>query len=180
MHGYPPNLGEAEQGFQSGNASPLGSAVSPSSLWVCAASASHEGPWGGGWGGAEVTCTGQEPPAPFSLPAMHPPNHPQTPNTAPKPPTPPQSQPRSLAGRCPWAQGSSVQTTMRQHGKSWKMSSDLSCLCFLCLLKAMAALITALLWLERVVLCVPGRSPRHGARCKPLPIHNHQLKLLVL
>lgn len=61
--------------------------------------------------------------------------------------------------------------------KSWKMSSDLSCLCFLCLLKAMAALITVLLRLQRVAQCVTGNAFRHGVWDKPLPIHKHQLKL---
>lgn len=61
--------------------------------------------------------------------------------------------------------------------KSWKMSSDLSCLCFLCLLKAMAALITVLLRLERVARCVTGSAFRHGVWYKPLPTNNRQLKL---
>lgn len=61
--------------------------------------------------------------------------------------------------------------------KSWKMSFDLSCLYFLCLLKAMAALITVLLRLQRVARCVPGSALRHGVCCKPLPINNPQLKL---
>lgn len=61
--------------------------------------------------------------------------------------------------------------------KSWKMSFDLSRLCFLCLLKAAAALITVLLRLERVARCVTGSAFRRGVWCKPLPVNNHQLKL---
>lgn len=61
--------------------------------------------------------------------------------------------------------------------KSWKMSFDLSCLYFLCLLKAMAALITVLLRLERVARCVAGSALRHRVWYKPLPINNQQLKL---
>lgn len=40
--------------------------------------------------------------------------------------------------------------------KSWKMSFDLSCLYFLCLLKAMATLITTLLWLELWLSALQG------------------------
>lgn len=53
------------------------------------------------------------------------------------------------------------------------MSFDLSCLYFLCLLKAMAALITVLLRWQRLARCVL----RHGVWCKPLAINNPQLKL---
>lgn len=69
------------------------------------------------------------------------------------------------------------QMPMRQHVKLWKMSFDLSRLYFLCLLKAMAALIAVLLRLERVARCVTGSTFRHRVRYKPLPVNNHQLKL---
>lgn len=68
------------------------------------------------------------------------------------------------------------QMPTRQHVKLWKMSFDLSRLYFLCLLKAMAALIAVLLRLERVARCVTGSTFRHRVRYKPLPV-NHQLKL---
>lgn len=60
---------------------------------------------------------------------------------------------------------------MRQHVKSWKMSFDLSCLCFLCLLKAMAALITVLLRRERVARRVTGSALSTGYGGSP-PAHS--------